>query len=67
MKISHCKIGKNEQYKFLELFVAEVTSRIAAELVGVNRRSYNALNVSKFRFNYGSPKEKLKFSKNGTF
>lgn len=39
MKLSHCKIVKKKQLELIKLFVAEVTSRTASELVGVNRNS----------------------------
>jgi transposase len=39
MKLSRCKIEKKKQTKLIEMFVAEVTARTAAELTGVNRRT----------------------------
>ena len=39
MYIKHCKLGKNEQIKLLDFFVAGATARTAAELVGVHRNS----------------------------
>jgi transposase len=39
MKLTHCKISKKKQLELMKLFVAEVTARTAAEIVGVNRRT----------------------------
>jgi transposase len=39
MHLTHCKLSKYKQHKLLELFVAEVTARTAADLVGVNRNT----------------------------
>jgi transposase len=39
MERSHCKTDGYLQNKLLELFVAGVPARIAAELAGVNRHS----------------------------
>ena len=36
MRKSH--LSQYKQYKLIELFIAEVTVRMAAELVGVNKR-----------------------------
>ena len=36
MGIKRCKLSRNKQSRLLEMFVAEVTARTAAELVGVN-------------------------------
>ena len=41
MKLTRCKISKNKQNRLLELFVAEVTARTAADLVGINRNTAN--------------------------
>ncbi|MDW0502074.1 transposase [Mannheimia haemolytica] len=35
MKITHCKLKKSLQKKLLEFFVAEVTARTAADLLGI--------------------------------
>ena len=35
MKITHCKLKKSIQRKLLEFFVAEVTARTAADLLGI--------------------------------
>lgn len=39
MKITHCKLKKSIQKKLLEFFVAEVTARAAADLVGIHPNS----------------------------
>jgi transposase len=39
MKLTRCKISRYKQGRLLELFVAEVTARTAADLVGLNRRT----------------------------
>ncbi|SUT86119.1 Transposase and inactivated derivatives [Actinobacillus ureae] len=57
MKITHCKLKKSIQRRLLEFFVAEVTARTAADLLGIQAnswvytdtyRSYDALDVSEF-------------------
>ncbi|OOR90439.1 DDE transposase, partial [Moraxella caviae] len=35
MKITHCKLSKKVQKRLLEFFVAQVTARTAANLIGV--------------------------------
>ncbi|EFX92179.1 hypothetical protein HMPREF0027_0757, partial [Actinobacillus ureae ATCC 25976] len=35
MKITHCKLKKYIQRRLLEFFVAEVTARTAADLLGI--------------------------------
>ncbi|MDO5652286.1 MAG: IS1595 family transposase, partial [Moraxella sp.] len=35
MKITHCKLSRKIQLKLLEFFVAEVTARTAADLLGI--------------------------------
>lgn len=39
MLLRHCRISKNKQIKLLELFVAEVTARTAADLTCVHRNT----------------------------
>lgn len=39
MALSRCRISKKQQIKLIELFVAQVTARTAADLVGVHRNS----------------------------
>ena len=39
MKITHCKLKKSIQNKFLEFFVLEVTPRTAADLLGIQANS----------------------------
>ena len=39
MTLTHCRIGKFQQIRLLELFVAQTTARTAADLVGVHRNS----------------------------
>lgn len=39
MHLTHCKLSNYKQGKLLELFVAEVTARTAADLAGVNRNT----------------------------
>ena len=39
MNISRCKINKKDQLKLLEFFIAEVTARKAADLIGINRNT----------------------------
>jgi len=39
MKITRCRLKKSEQSKLIEFFVAEVTARTAADLVGINHHS----------------------------
>jgi len=39
MALSRCRIGKNQQIKLMELFVAQATARTAAELAQVHRNS----------------------------
>lgn len=39
MALTRCRISKNKQIRLLELFVAQVTARTAADLVGVHRNS----------------------------
>ncbi len=39
MAISRCRISKKQQIKLLELFVAQVTARTAAELTAVHRNT----------------------------
>lgn len=39
MKITHCKLKKFIQNKFLEFFVLEVTPRTAADLLGIQANS----------------------------
>ena len=39
MALSRCRISEKQQLKLLELFVAQVTARTAAELVGIHRNS----------------------------
>ena len=41
MKLMRCKLANKQQLKLLELFVAEVTARMAADLVGSNRNTAN--------------------------
>jgi len=48
MAPSRCRIGKNRQLKLLELFVAQVTARTAADLVGIHHKSA-ALHFHKLR------------------
>lgn len=35
MKLTRCKLNKNKQRKLLEFFIAEVTARTAADLMGI--------------------------------
>ena len=35
MKLSWCKLEKNTQWKLVKFFVAEVTARTAADLLGI--------------------------------
>ena len=76
MKISHCKLLRKVQLKLLEYFVLTVTARASADLLqnqakGVLRK-YNGipkesfplfLKECEFRFNCGSPKQRLKILK----
>ena len=39
MKLSRCKLSKKVQLELMKMFVAEVTARTAADLVGINRNS----------------------------
>ena len=39
MNITHCKLSKKVQGRLLDYFVAEVTARTAADLLGINRNS----------------------------
>lgn len=39
MKITRCKLTKKTQKKLLEFFVAEVTARTAADLLGIQPNS----------------------------
>lgn len=39
MPVNRCRIGRKQQVKLLELFVAEVTARTAADLTGVHRNT----------------------------
>jgi transposase len=39
MSIKRCRISKKQQLRLLELFVAEVTARTAADLTGLHRNS----------------------------
>ena len=39
MSIKRCRIDKKTQFRLAELFVAEVTARTAADLVGIHRNS----------------------------
>ncbi|MGO1003721.1 IS1595 family transposase [Lysobacter sp. CA196] len=39
MAITRCRISKIQQNKLLELFVAQVTARTAADLIGIHRNS----------------------------
>ena len=39
MAVTHCRLSKNQQRRLLELFVAEVTARTAADLLGIHRNS----------------------------
>ncbi|MFQ6312113.1 IS1595 family transposase, partial [Lysobacter capsici] len=39
MTLSRCRISKNDQIRLVELFVAQVTARTAADLVGIHRNS----------------------------
>lgn len=39
MPISRCRISRKQQLRLLELFVAEVTARTAADLIGLHRNS----------------------------
>lgn len=39
MKITHCKLSKKVQSELLSYFVAEVTARTAADLLGINRNT----------------------------
>ena len=39
MKITHCKLKKSIQNKFLEFFALEVTARAAADLLGIQANS----------------------------
>lgn len=39
MKLTRCKLSKKVQLKLLEFFVAEVTARTAADLVGIHHNS----------------------------
>lgn len=48
MKITRCKLNKKTQRKLLEFFVAEVTARTAADLLGIQSNS-TALFYKKIR------------------
>jgi len=37
--ITHCKLSKKVQKQLIQFFVAEVTARTAADLLGINRRT----------------------------
>ncbi len=39
MKITRCKLSKKTQRKLLEFFIAEVTARTAADLLGIQANS----------------------------
>lgn len=39
MSVKRCRIGKKQQLRLAELFVAESTARTAADLVGLHRNS----------------------------
>lgn len=39
MKLSRCKLSKEVQLELMKMFVAQVTARTAADLVGINRNS----------------------------
>jgi transposase len=39
MYIKHCKLGKKDQLKLMDFFVAGTTARTAAELAGVHRNT----------------------------
>lgn len=39
MKITRCKLNKKTQRKLLEFFIAEVTARTAADLLGIQPNS----------------------------
>jgi transposase len=39
MNLSRCQLTKKVQFELMRMFVAEVTARTAADLVGINRNS----------------------------
>ncbi len=39
MKITRCKLNRKTQIRLLELFIAEVTARTAADLLGIQPNS----------------------------
>jgi len=39
MKITRCKLSKKTQRKLLEFFIAEVTARTSADLLGIQPNS----------------------------